>query len=145
MNEAFSAISLNFKQPLDILVNNAGYFTGPRELGIETNEEWNTAVNINIKGVYFVATAFVAKATPDATIINISSAIAHLDPFPGFSSYASTKLAGSKIMQYVQQANPRLFVVDMHPGQVRETEMAAKAAGMKEDHIDDGEFLLLCF
>jgi NAD(P)-dependent dehydrogenase (short-subunit alcohol dehydrogenase family) len=151
VDSAFSRIGAQFGQPLDLLVSNAGYFTGAKRLGTETEDEWTRAVNINIKGVYFTATAFITKAAPDATIINVSSAVAHLGVvFPGFSSYAATKMAGSKIMQYVQQENPGMHVVDMHPGQVRETEMAQKvnsrvqgAAG--RDHIDDGEFYPLFF
>lgn len=96
-------------------------------------------VNINMYGIYLVSTAFVAKAANDATIVNISSAIAHLFSFPGFSSYAATKLAGTTILKYVQAENPNMHVVDVHPGQVRETDMAAKAK-MELNHIDDGEF-----
>lgn len=46
-------------------------------------------------------------------------------------------------MEFVQAENPELRVVNVHPGQVTETEMAAKSA--KKDikargaHIDDAE------
>ena len=53
-------------------------------------------------------------------------------------------------MQYVQQENPGMHVVDMHPGQVRETDMAQKVnnhgqGAVKADHIDDGELYALFF
>lgn len=51
-------------------------------------------------------------------------------------------------MEYVQAAYPEMRVVDLHPGQVTETDMAAKAKakGVEKDahlntlkgHIDDG-------
>jgi NAD(P)-dependent dehydrogenase (short-subunit alcohol dehydrogenase family) len=138
VDRAFEKISTEFGEKLDVLVNNAAYFTGIRPFGTETVEEWTKAVDINIKGVYFVATAFIAKAKADATIINITSARAHLpaSEAAGISSYSSSKLAGSKIMDFVQAENPSLHVVDIHPGQVRETEMAAKVKGLT--HVDDG-------
>jgi NADP-dependent 3-hydroxy acid dehydrogenase YdfG len=88
--------------------------------------------------------AFIPAAKKDATIINISTAIAHLFPFPGFSSYAATKLAGSKFLSYVEGEYPELRVVNVHPGQVTETEMAGKAKDNEGSehlraHIDDGE------
>jgi NAD(P)-dependent dehydrogenase (short-subunit alcohol dehydrogenase family) len=130
---------------LDILVLNAGYFSGIRPLGTESVSEWQTAFEINVLHPYLVTTAFIPLAKKDATIINISTAIAHLFPFPGFSSYAATKLAGSKFLSYVEEENKELRIVNVHPGQVTETEMAGKAKGNKGSehlraHIDDGEW-----
>lgn len=79
IDHAFDEISTEFGgRELGVLVNNAGYFIGVRPFGTETVEEWTKAIDINIKGVYFVATAFIAKAKADATIINISTAMVHL-------------------------------------------------------------------
>jgi NAD(P)-dependent dehydrogenase (short-subunit alcohol dehydrogenase family) len=142
VDRAFADISSAFGgRTLDVLINNAGYFTGVRPFGTETIDEWNTAFNINIKGVYLVATAFIAKAKKDATIVHISTGLVHLPASfrTGFSSYCSTKLAGDKIMEFVQAENPSLHVVEVHPGQVTETEMAGKLKG--RSHIDDGMFL----
>jgi NAD(P)-dependent dehydrogenase (short-subunit alcohol dehydrogenase family) len=142
IENAFSLISNEFGgKPLDILVNNAGYFTGIRPLGEETIDEWTNAFNINIKGLYLVVTTFIKNAKADATVINISSGLAHLPASyrTFFSSYSSTKLAGSKIMEFVQAENPSLHVVDLHPGQVTETEMAGKVSSMELGHIDDGK------
>lgn len=139
VDSSFSQISSAFGgKPLDILVNNAGYFTGVRPFGTETIDEWTTVFNINIIGVYLVANAFIGKAKKDATIVNITSGIVHLPASfrTGFSSYSSTKLAGSKIMDFIQAENPSLHVVEVHPGRVTETEMAGKVSGLP--HIDDG-------
>ncbi|KAG4433050.1 hypothetical protein IFR05_011468 [Cadophora sp. M221] len=142
VDQTFTQISTEIGKPLDILILNAGYYNGVRPLGTETVDEWQTVFNINILGPYLVSTAFIAKAASDSTIVNISSAIAHLDPFAGFSSYAATKLAGPKAMQYVQEDRPGIHVVDVHPGQIRETDMAAKATGEHYEgvsHIDDAK------
>ena len=39
-------------------------------------------------------------------------------------------------MDFVQAEHPSLHVVEIHPGQVTETEMAGKLEGL--GHIDDG-------
>jgi NAD(P)-dependent dehydrogenase (short-subunit alcohol dehydrogenase family) len=141
VDAAFSKIAAELPDTkLDVLINNAGYFTGPRAFGTETVEEWQKMFDINVKGVYLITSAFLKlAAAKDAKIINISSAIAHLPPhpFPGFSSYAATKMAGSKIMQYAAADYPDISVLDLHPGQVTETDMASKVEGL--EHIDDGK------
>lgn len=143
VDKAFAEIHGKFGGKLDLLITNAGYFTGLRAYGTETVDEWQTAFDINVKGFYLVTSAFIPLAKTDATIISISTAIAHLpaSSFPGFSSYAATKLAGAKLLEYVQGQYPELHVVNLHPGQVTETEMAGKAKGNPrlERHIDDCE------
>jgi NAD(P)-dependent dehydrogenase (short-subunit alcohol dehydrogenase family) len=140
VDEAFSKISTAFGgKPLDILVNNAGYYSGVRPYGTETTEEWRTALDINVLGVYNITTAFIVNAKPDATLINISSGVAHIVPFHGFSAYATTKIAGARLFETIQHEKPALHVINLHPGQVVETEMANKLAA-DMPHVDDGTF-----
>jgi NAD(P)-dependent dehydrogenase (short-subunit alcohol dehydrogenase family) len=142
MDSALAEIKTVFGgKPLDILVSNAGYYSGVRPFGTETPSEWQAAVEANIIGVYNTTTAFIANATSDATIINTASGAAHLPtPFHGFSAYTSTKMAGARLMECLQSEMPSLHIVNLHPGQVVETDMAKKlAADLKVDreHIDD--------
>ncbi|KAE9365625.1 NAD(P)-binding protein [Stipitochalara longipes BDJ] len=137
---------------LDILVLNAGYFTGLRPLGTETVQEWQSAFEVNILSPYLVTSAFLRTSAKDAKIINISTAIAHLPPFQDFSSYGVTKLGGAKLLDYFAAENPEIRIVNVHPGQVTETEMAGKAKGSStmqvRGHIDDaqlaGDFVVWC-
>ncbi|TVY31625.1 Short chain dehydrogenase [Lachnellula occidentalis] len=112
--------------PLDILVSNAGFYTGARDIGAETVEEWSTNLDVNVKAVVLVVSAFLPRAAEHATIINISSGMAHLPAIPGASSYSVTKLAATKFIEYVAGAHPEKRVVNVHPGQVAETELAGK-------------------
>ncbi|KAN0089695.1 NAD(P)-binding protein [Hyaloscypha variabilis] len=125
---------------LDILILNAGYFSGLRPLGTETVEEWQSAFEVNILSPYLMISSFLHVSPASPKIINISTAIAHLPPFQDFSSYGVTKLGGAKLMDYFA-AEKGVWVLNVHPGQVTETEMAGKAKGLKrlERHIDDGE------
>ncbi|KAH9211152.1 hypothetical protein DL95DRAFT_306642, partial [Leptodontidium sp. 2 PMI_412] len=129
VDQAFVQTSTEIGKLLDVLILNAGYYNGIQPLGTETVDEWQTVFNTNVLGPYLVYMAFIAKAASDSTIVNISSGIVHLHPFAGFSSYAATLLAGTKVMQYMQEEHPGIRVVDLHPGQVRETGMAAKETG----------------
>lgn len=138
---ALSKISKAFDdKPLDILINNAGYYSGLRPFGTETAAEWQMAVDINVKGVYNITTAFIAKARPDATLINITSAVGHIAPFFGYSAYATTKLAGARLFECIHHEKPELHIVNIHPGRVVETDMAKKLSTTRP-HIDDGKML----
>ncbi|TVY31512.1 Short chain dehydrogenase [Lachnellula subtilissima] len=143
VDKALEFIQTSFgAAPLDILISNAGFFTGAREIGKESVEEWSTNLDVNIKAVVLVVSAFLPRAADHATIINISSGMAHLPAIPGASSYSVTKLAATKFIEYVAAAHPEKRVVNVHPGQVAETELAGKhfeAVGMKveDNHIDD--------
>lgn len=72
--------------------------------------------------------------------------MAHLSPIPGASSYAATKLAGAKLIEYFAAENPRKRVVNVHPGQVGETDLSAKYfgdTGSETVYIDDGKSTLI--
>jgi NADP-dependent 3-hydroxy acid dehydrogenase YdfG len=128
---------------LDILITNAGNFSGLHPLGTKMPAELNTAFSVNMLGLYLAISAFLPLAAPGSTIINISSPMAHLPSFPSFSSYGATKLAGYKLLDYVAASNPELRVVNVHPGQVAETETEMAGKGAKcpdlDAHIDDVE------
>ena len=76
---------------VDILVNNAGIFTAvPIE---DTTEEiWDTQIDLNLKGSFFMARAVVPtmKAKGNGKIINITS-IAGVGGFPNSGAYCSSK------------------------------------------------------
>lgn len=71
--------------------------------------------------------AFVPVATKNASIINISTVAAHVPYIPGGSGYGISKLAGTRLFDYVANEYPDYFVLNLHPG-VIETAMEANAA-----------------
>lgn len=147
IEQAFFQITQAFgDEGLHMLVNNAAFFTGIRPFGSESTEDWTSNFNVNVLGPYHVTTAFIANAGPKAVIVNVSSASTQISPVSGLSSYATTKLAGAKLMDYVQKEYPLLHVVNVHPGQVRETEGVRRGQSTGElpkvQHIDDGEIFL---
>lgn len=50
-----------------------------------------------------------ASQVEDAALINISTAVACINPVPGYDSYASSKLAAAKFFEFVQAENPSIL------------------------------------
>jgi len=79
---------------IDILVNNAG-LERRADFWDVTEADYDTVLNVNLKGVFFITQAFVKHRMsvgnkPGGKIINISSVHEEL-PFPHFASYCASK------------------------------------------------------
>lgn len=81
--------------------------------------------------------AFLPAASDHPFLINVTTGAAQLPPIPGSSSYATTKIVGVKLFEYVLAENPHIHVVSVHPGGVM-TDMGhkAKAAGFESPPDD---------
>lgn len=76
----------------DILVNNAGIEKGAHFWEV-TEEDYDQVLNVNLKGAFFLAQAFVRRlreAKQPGRIINISSVHEEMS-FPHFSTYCASK------------------------------------------------------
>jgi len=83
----------------DFLINNAG--TALYASFAETTEEqFDTALNIHYKGVFFLTQKALAFMNDGGRIINISSGLARFS-FPGSSAYASMKGAVEVLTRYL--------------------------------------------
>ncbi|KAI4731855.1 NAD-P-binding protein [Aureobasidium sp. EXF-10728] len=115
---------------LDFLFNNAGYLEDFKKIGESDPDEWWKTQEVNIKGPYLVARAFIPLLLDtkdgDRTIINTSSIGAHVI-MPGASSYQSSKLALLRIGEFIQAeyADQGILCFGIHPGGVM-TELASK-------------------
>lgn len=77
---------------LDVLVNNAGLETHAPFQDV-TEEDYDKVLNVNLKGVFFAAQAFVRHLRETGRrgkIVNISSVHEEL-PFPNFAAYCASK------------------------------------------------------
>lgn len=87
--------SMNF----DFLINNAG--TALHANFVDTTEEqFDTALNIHYKGVFFLTQKALSFMNDGGRIINISSGLARFS-FPGSSAYASMKGAVEVLTRYL--------------------------------------------
>lgn len=83
---------------IDILVNNAGLEKSADFWDVK-EEDYDSVINVNLKGVFFATQAFVQhlkQTQRQGKIINISSVHEEL-PFPHFTSYCASK-GGVKMM-----------------------------------------------
>ena len=94
--EAVAAAFASFAQtgPLDVLFNNAGIFTPAAPIDEISVDDWHTAVNVNLTGMFLCARAAfgaMRHQTPQGgRIINNGSVSAHT-PREGSVTYTSTK------------------------------------------------------
>ncbi|KIW22233.1 uncharacterized protein PV07_12139 [Cladophialophora immunda] len=144
ITEAFSSIESNLGK-VNVLVNNAGYQPSPELYRDADIDEWWKSFEINVKGSFIVTQEFVRRAAQDPSsktepvLINVSSVLAHWGVRQGYvnkqSAYSSAKMAMTRAMEVLQQEEPWLRVVNIHPGLVV-SPMAAKS-GTLEYSIDN--------
>ncbi|KAL7922776.1 NAD(P)-binding protein [Trichoderma austrokoningii] len=134
---------------LDILVANAGVFPDPETLLDTDASLWWSGFEINVRGQFNLVRAFVPLAENKATIIHVTTSVVQFPFVPGSSSYHGSKMAGSKIFDYLHHENPDLRVLQFHPGVVQ-TSMSQKSfdRGIPRPVMDDaslpGAFAVWC-
>ncbi|KAF2435306.1 NAD(P)-binding protein [Tothia fuscella] len=119
---------------VDIIVNNAGSLKPLSRLATYDERNLRESIEGNLIGSFNVVQAVFSMLAPNAKILNISSGIAHISPFPGMRAYASLKLAVAKMFDYLQAENPELGVFNIQPGVV-ETELNNVSAFPGQDDI----------
>jgi len=120
---------------LHVLVNNAGYGNVDPLIRDADVDAWMHALEVNVRGSFLVAQAFLHSAARDAVLINITSFVSYI-PTLAFSSYGASKSAGVSFFDSLQLENPELRVANVHPGVV-DTPMSRRAGGSP---MDDGWF-----
>ncbi|KAF1971541.1 NAD(P)-binding protein [Bimuria novae-zelandiae CBS 107.79] len=139
VNAAFESFApLSSGKKIDVVVSNAAV-TGPFSGFLEvTDEEYLDGVMTNITMAWNVARAFIPRAAPDATAIDVSSNAAHVNYADAFASYTVGKWANVRLWQIVQFNNPGFAVYSTQPGVV-DTDMNRRVGGVKamgyEDHV----------
>lgn len=113
---------------VDILVNNAG-LERHADFWDTTEEDYDTVLDVNLKGVFFITQAFVKhriQAKAGGKVINISSVHEEL-PFPHFASYCASK-GGVKMLTRnlsIELAPLGITINNIAPGAI-ETPINAK-------------------
>jgi NAD(P)-dependent dehydrogenase (short-subunit alcohol dehydrogenase family) len=97
---------------IDFLINNAG--TALYSSFAETTEEqFDTALNIHFKGVFFLTQKVLPFMNDGGRIINISSGLARFS-FPGSSAYGSMKGAVEVLTRYLaKELGPRSIAANV--------------------------------
>ncbi|ORY67279.1 uncharacterized protein BCR38DRAFT_338486 [Pseudomassariella vexata] len=75
---------------------------------------------LNVLSTLNALQVFAHRAAPDAVLLNMSTAMAHVSPSPGgVMAYATSKAANLKMVDYFAVENPGIHVVNVHPGVVQ--------------------------
>ncbi|CAN5774806.1 SDR family oxidoreductase [soil metagenome] len=123
-NVAFVEAAIAEFGQVDVIVNNAGVMP-LSPLNALKVDEWDTMVDVNIKGVLYGIAAVlpVMNRQGFGQIINISS-IGGLSVSPTAAVYCATKYAVRAISDGLRQENDTLRVTCVYPGTV-ESELAS--------------------
>lgn len=140
---------------IDVLISNASVMGPAEALGAIDPDVFLHNVDESLRGATYLADAFLQYSTPDAVIVNVSSANAFMFVVPAFLSYAVAKMAVARMWDTVALTHPELFLYHLQPGMVRGTgmngtflEYVSKGEGGvtvdgekkdNEDMLDDGE------
>lgn len=139
MKNAFEKIAHEFGGKVDVLVANAGYLPSFGSIVEADPDEWFRGFEINGKGAFNLARAFLPHAADDAVIVYVSTAVVHMKGLPAASSYVASKLAADKIWEIFGVENPDLSVFHVHPGVVY-SEINVKSGVVP---LDDGMWMRL--
>lgn len=116
---ALRAIVEKTSSKIDIFLNNAGML--PQEASVigYSEKELRQTFEVNFIGPFNSLQAFTPLAAPGAKVIHTGTSIAHWAPLPevpGVWSYAATKAAAQKMIDYYASENQDIHVVSFHPG-----------------------------
>ncbi|RVX74935.1 hypothetical protein B0A52_01212 [Exophiala mesophila] len=127
---------------IDVLVSNAGMMPKPSKVAGYAETDFYKGLEGNLGMAFNTVQAMLPLLAEDATVLNISSGIGHIDPVPQIWLYAATKLHNVKMFDYLQAENPNLRIINVQPGVVTtELNSGAGYAGQDEPELP-GQFHL---
>lgn len=125
------------RDSFNFLVNNAGHGVHAN-ISETTEEQFDSLVNVHLKGVFFLTQALLPMLEDGGRIVNLSSGLARFS-LPGFAAYGSVKGAVEVLTRYLaQELGPRQISVNtIAPGAI-ETDFGG---GMVRDVPDVNQFV----
>ncbi|KAG6353371.1 hypothetical protein INS49_007451 [Diaporthe citri] len=122
VRDAFKEIA-EFVGSINIFVSNAGFFPKVSSVLNYEADDYMEGFKMNVVTTLNALQAFRPHAAPGAVVLNISTALAHVSPWPGLSGYGVTKGANLKMVDFFAAENPEIHVVNVQPGVV-ETDLS---------------------
>jgi len=128
---------------IDIFIHNAGILQTSGIVAGYDYDVFRNGLDLNIVGAFNTIQAVLPLLAHEAKVFNISSAIAHINPMPRCWAYTATKIANTRMFEYLQAENPNLRVVNVHPGVVdTDINASTEMAGMG---VDDSKWMSIRF
>ncbi|KAF4336465.1 peroxisomal short-chain alcohol dehydrogenase [Fusarium beomiforme] len=120
-NSVLEAYTTAINGKIDILIANAGYMPKTQPITVADPVDWWLTFEINVKGNFNLLRAFHPLATPEATVIHISTSAMYTEFMDGFSAYRGSKLGSYKVFEWYANENPEKVVIQFHPGLIMDT------------------------
>ena len=136
MKEVFEEIVKSIGKT-DVLVANAAYLNTPALVKDVSVDDFWRGFEVNVKGLLITCQAFLRSAVENPTFIMISSGAGLIRYFGPASGYATSKVAGMRLMDYLAGDNPHVNVYTLHPGIV-ESDMSLKSQTTSKGELDKG-------
>lgn len=129
----------------DVLVLNAAHLSTPAAVTAASLQDWWTDFETNVKSVAIAAQAFIPKAQPGAAFFAVTAGAAVMPPMytPGLSAYLTSKLAQTKVLEFLSVENPNLFFCSVHPGMIETGIFRSSKADPSTLPMDTGASLSL--
>lgn len=137
MGKAIDEIAAQVGGQIHVVVSNAGQINALGPVAIADIDAVMRDFDTNVRGTLNVFQAFKPHAAIDAVFINTSSGVSHSSPTPGLASYAASKAASTKLVEYLGVENPAVRVHNVQPGVVA----TPLSETVVNEWDDDGEFL----
>ncbi|KAH6861096.1 hypothetical protein BKA58DRAFT_443861 [Alternaria rosae] len=104
----------------DVLVLAAAHISSPSTIVKSSLQDWWADYETNVKAIVIASQAFIPSAKAGAALYTLAAGAAALPPAytPGLSGYLTSKVAQTKIVEFLAAENPDLFACAVHPGMV---------------------------
>ncbi|MCJ1403612.1 hypothetical protein MMC11_006835 [Xylographa trunciseda] len=137
MKEVFEEVVKSIGK-IDVLVANAAYLNTPGLVKDVSVDDFWRGFEVNVKGLLITCQAFLRSASENPTFIMITSGAGLIRYFGPASGYATSKVAGMRLMDYLAGDNPNVRVYALHPGVV-ESDMNVKSGVTNAEELDKAE------
>lgn len=124
----------------DVLLLNAAHRLTPGPIVTASLQDWWQHYETNVKSIVIASQTFIPKAKAGAALYAITAGAYVMPPAftPGLSSYLSSKVAQSKVLEFVAAENPNLFVCAVHPGMIETDVFRSSGADPQQLPMDNG-------
>jgi len=95
----------------DVLVLAAAHFSSPSSVIQSSLQDWWTDYETNLMKIVIASQAFIPNAKSNAALYTFAAGVSTLPPAytPGLSGYLTSKVAQTKIVEFLAAENPDLF------------------------------------
>lgn len=147
LDKAFDDFAQAIGGPIHILVANAGMNPGIGKSTDISTDAFLKGLTSNTIGTINTVKAYMRHIAPEGDVTGYKGRIIHATAglvhccLPMASTYAVSKVASSKYLEYVALENPEVHVINYYPGMVATAmNKEAEDAGMVLEPKDDSEY-----